>query len=109
MEHFVGKGWLKLIEDNIPKLEALGAKITAPAYEKYGLLRINVDNETPEVLDLLHKIEEESGHICEECGEAGEERVVNDWVRTLCDECYKTEIEYIQNLRRERENKIGDK
>lgn len=91
MKYSVGKGWWVHIDEIIPKLEALGVKKIYP-YQKYGTLRIDVDYETPEITEIIEKLEDKSSVICEECGEPGKERTIDDWISTLCDYCYSQRL-----------------
>ena len=72
MKHLIGKGWWDLLDECISRLEEMGVKIIEPPSEKYGRIRIYVDNYTDEVIKLLGEIEDRSAEICEECGKEGE-------------------------------------
>lgn len=41
-----------------------------------------------EIAEIVHKWENESGNVCEECGAAGELRKDLNWVLTLCNSCW---------------------
>lgn len=92
----VGKGWWKLLDEYIPKLEQAGADMknaTLP-FEKYGTLRIGETNMTDDVMSLLEELEDKSAVTCEYCGAMGSEKTLpNDWIKTLCNDCYKERLE----------------
>lgn len=81
----VGPGWrllvLKLIED----LLSIGWDAHVfQVKEKFGGLRFYASAMSNEGYDLIHKAEEQSYTICEECGEPGQ--VYRDgWWKTLCE------------------------
>lgn len=56
--------------------------------EKFGGLRFYVNNATEAMYDRINAAEEESYHICENCGapSEGPERL-RGWVSTVCETC----------------------
>jgi hypothetical protein len=88
-----GEGWHKLI---IPLIDAVldaGGSIHQ-IKEKFGGLRFyyGFDKEIPnEVFDRINNMvnlaEDQSYHICENCGKPGETRSNHYWLKTLCDSC----------------------
>jgi len=56
--------------------------------EKFGGLRWYINGASKEVHDIISKYESVSYHICEECGEPGEQRA-GGWIKTLCDNHHK--------------------
>ena len=88
------KGWWPLVTpiyERIQQLNAEGADIEITQIkEKFGHLRIYVHNAPEEICELIREAEEQSLHICEDCG-APAERVVgnNVWIYTLCAKCLK--------------------
>lgn len=102
----VGLGWLELIKDLSIKLEELIVKYieenpndewpprAVQVKEKFGTLRYYMSSETDEMSKLINKAENDSGNICETCGEVGYR--VNDygWYKTICKTCeIKEELE----------------
>jgi RNA polymerase-binding transcription factor DksA len=63
------------------------------AKEKFGGLRFYITSAPQEVHDLIHKAEEESYHICEECGKKGTLRKDLGWWLVLCEKHYKEKKE----------------
>jgi len=59
--------------------------------EKFGTLRIYVDNAPQEIYDEIDKAERTSSIVCEECGYKNPHKVstslVLGWYRTLCQRC----------------------
>ena len=80
----VGKGWSGLIDeiyDRLPE-DAYIAQIK----EKFGLLRVYVENIPDSLQDFIYECEKRSAKICEQCGATGKLRH-GGWVLTLCEEC----------------------
>lgn len=92
-----GDGWTPLIEDaerlvNKYNLEHPQSSLKwVQIKEKYGGLRLYVDNYVPEIKDKLRQLENLSYYICEECGtnENVTTTTVKGYIRTLCDKCRK--------------------
>lgn len=87
-----GPGWEKLIrklaEDIQKNCDETGDQVYAfQVKEKYGGLRFYIDGANEDVFNLIHKGEEESLVICENCGNPGKTRG-GGWIYTRCDECY---------------------
>lgn len=80
-------GWYDLIDELSSKLEPLGV-VAMQVKEKFGGLRFYIGPGTDEAFDLIEEAERKSVHICEKCGQPGEQRNTG-WVKTLCDECDK--------------------
>jgi hypothetical protein len=53
--------------------------------EKFGGLRIYVNNADEAIRQRIEAAEQESFHTCEVCGQPGRLRE-DDWIKTLCDE-----------------------
>ncbi|HQW54386.1 MAG TPA: hypothetical protein PLU69_10630 [Acinetobacter sp.] len=83
----VDLGWWSLIDR---LLVALPENVRIKAIkQKWGVLRITLDNNADEkLLDLVRELETESSTICEFCGKTGEIRGATGlrFVRCLCDE-----------------------
>ncbi len=90
IEKTCGNGWLSLVDQVFDKLPS-GFAIKQ-TYQKWGALMFDVEPYNEEFEIFLEKIEDQSKRICEICGEDGEEKIVNDWVETLCNkkECLET-------------------
>lgn len=83
-----GKGWFKIIDDLIVKLNSLGwDKDLQQIKEKFGGLRFYVGKFTYEMGEAIANAEVESLKTCEDCGDSGRPMAVNGWVRTLCEGC----------------------
>lgn len=61
--------------------------------EKYGTLRLYSNGAPDEVLELEHKYDYVSGHICINCGRINVPTLTDGWVEPLCRECYNKGIE----------------
>ena len=91
------KGWFGLIWklcediDIIVKREAWKDFSVDQIKEKFGGLRFYINGGNKEVFDLIHKAEEESFEICEECGKKGSMYLGFGWYRTLCVKCAKAD------------------
>jgi len=88
-----GNGWYGLIEKLSLQLEDLLLKIpeqerknyrAIQIKQKFGLLRFYLSDSTPEMNTLIAQAEENSGRICEICGEPGEIVNVSSARRTRC-------------------------
>lgn len=79
----VGSGWGDLVRKAFNLLPK-GARI-AQIKEKFGGLRIYVDQAPTEYYDLIDGLEEASTRMCEFCGSFGMSRDINGWYQTLCD------------------------
>lgn len=83
-----GTGWWPILDEYVPKIEALGGHIEQ-AYEKYGTLRIDIMPYSDELDALADEAEQRSAITCEWCGQPGVEKELPDtWVTTLCDDCF---------------------
>jgi len=85
----VGPGWYGLLKTLIEESINNGwDKEVCQVKEKFGGLRFYINGASSEVHDIIHKYENMSYKICEDCGEPGKERT-GGWIRTLCDNCCK--------------------
>jgi len=89
-----GEGWLNLVDQVFDKLPP-GCVITQ-TYQKWGALMFDVDPYNEEFESYLKNIEYQSEEMCEICGESGDEKIVNNWVETLCNK--KSCVETCQKL-----------
>jgi len=87
-----GDGWYNLIDklcSDILKCEG-GKDVTVEQVkEKFGGLRFYTGPANSKIFDLIHKAEEKSFKICEECGAKGELEEIRGWYTTLCKKCKK--------------------
>ncbi|WP_344589334.1 hypothetical protein [Actinomadura vinacea] len=108
----VGRGWHPLLRRLHEQLIAVNPDYQVRQLkEKWGMLRIylatglqrgdfietgrlpdeqesqRMAREDDEARRLVRAAEEESGRICESCGEPGEARKER-WIKTLCDDCH---------------------
>lgn len=59
--------------------------------EKFGLLRVYIDEDIEEVYKIISKYETQSKNICQWCGATeGVVRAPGNWLRYLCEPCGKT-------------------
>lgn len=87
----IGPGWYGLVKTLIEKaIEKGWDKEICQVKEKFGGLRFYINGAPREVFDVISEHEKLSYKICEECGSAGAVRT-GGWIRTLCDEHYKSE------------------
>ena len=61
--------------------------------EKFGGLRVYLNFYDETVRNMIAKAEEDSFHICENCGKHIDEPIINKyyWIYPLCKECYEVE------------------
>lgn len=90
----IGLGWTGLLLPIIKEIckynkENNGDIEISQIKEKYGTLRIYLSYTPDYISEMIEKAEEESSHICEECGARGETQEVSGWLKTLCDEHFK--------------------
>jgi len=84
-----GDGWYELIREFATAAE-FHSQINSPVVativkEKFGGLRIQgLSNMTDELYEILHKVEEKSYTVCEECGKPGELCGTQYYVSTRC-------------------------
>jgi hypothetical protein len=96
----VGSGWCELLENTFDVLAAIDPNKTIiidQIKEKFGQLRMYVHtegNEDQRRYNLIYWIidcaEEQSGHICEECGEYGSIVSIGTWLYCRCKKCEKS-------------------
>ena len=89
-----GEGWYDLLDELMTDLEREMAKTEASIKvrqikEKFGGLRFYADTSSSfkqafSLNDLIIAAEDKSFSICEICGQEGELRRKNGWLRTLC-------------------------
>ncbi len=78
-----GDGWLSFVDKVYQKLPT--GTIITQVYQKYGALRFDIEPENIDFETFLDTIEQISEKTCEICGEIGDEKIVNGFVETLCD------------------------
>lgn len=89
--YLVGPGWWALLDQQFTRMREIDPEVDVDVKEKYGMARVDFGTEKDGAFEPLHKIaletEEQSGHICEICGQPG--TVVNErgWLSTLCGRC----------------------
>ncbi|KAK0460519.1 uncharacterized protein EV420DRAFT_213706 [Desarmillaria tabescens] len=87
-----GRGWEGLIRQICEKLKETDVIFTQ-IKEKYGELRISVENGDEEIWKYLLEMEEKAMKICEECGGPGNLADSDGWLFTMCEECAKREAQ----------------
>lgn len=84
-------GWYSIIEDMCHEIsEHCPMAIAAQIKQKFGSLRVYLDDPDPSRTDLIIRhAEKRSQETCEKCGAQGSLRSFNFQYKTLCDECAK--------------------
>ena len=83
----IGDGWYGLMEELCERLSALEEDIQfSQIKEKWGQLRVYIAGGSEAAYDIIDEIEDESGEICENCGDKGKLRE-GGWIKCLCDTC----------------------
>ena len=89
-----GDGWFDILWRLCEELEPLVAELEQAAgcqfevlqvKEKFGGLRVYVNNANDAIRQRLESSEQESLHTCEVCGQPGKLRD-GSWIKTLCDQ-----------------------
>ncbi len=89
-----GDGWFDILWRLCEELEPLVAELEQAAgcqfevlqvKEKFGGLRVHVNNANDAIRQRLESSEQESLHTCEVCGQPGKLRD-GSWIKTLCDQ-----------------------
>lgn len=92
---WIGDGWYDLIINLCNEIQEHYNKNNSDintiriyeVKEKYGYLRVDVENNIEGIYDIINKYEDESGKICDTCGEQGSPHVRNNWIQVLCKSC----------------------
>jgi hypothetical protein len=88
-----GPGWYPLVARLARSLEAeiqaLPRRAQRGIYcvqvkEKFGGLRFYMYGATPAMREAIQRFEDESFHVCEDCGRPGTLRELRGWFVTLC-------------------------
>jgi hypothetical protein len=94
-----GEGWEPIVESVLEKLDKMDCEITvAQVKEKFGGLRIYVNNGTDEAFEIINEAEKNAAFTCEMCGitegvEKGS-KYTGGWIKNYCKECHlKSKIE----------------
>ena len=104
-----GNGWFQLIWDlclDIERILKVAPKHIREQFEviqvkeKFGTLSFYCNIGTDEIFDRVNQAEEESAHICEECGSHEGKLYGNGWLKVRCHECKLKEKEQ-QNTNKE--------
>ena len=90
----LSKGIQSLIDAG---LESLGFNVYQ-VKEKFATLRYYCNGTTWETDKLITEAVEKSAVTCEDCGKPGICRNINGWYRTLCDECYQTNLIRLEKM-----------
>lgn len=93
---FVGVGWFHLLSNLFLEIENLYCAFNKSLEkirfheikEKYGLLRICMEDNGTELQDILNKYENLSAQVCEICGEKGRLRD-GTWYVVSCKDCLR--------------------
>lgn len=82
IEETCGRGWLHLVDDifdNAPEGVVIGQ-----VFQKYGHLHVSYDGYHEKFERYLLEMEDISAHVCERCGEPGEEKLHGGWSTARC-------------------------
>ena len=106
----VPPGWRDIVWDAIQKIEDIALRDdikprVAQIKEKFGGLRLYVDNTNKEIEDLIDAVESKSYYVCEKCNEAGLVRRDLGWHQTLCETHYQNKKNYINARNYSKKNK----
>ena len=84
-----GEGWFSLIEKLFQDLIAAGwNRELFQLKEKFGSLRIYVNDASDSIYELIDKAENASSSICEVCGrQGGIQMVTKYWMKCVCESC----------------------
>ena len=86
-----GDGWFELIYGLSMSLKELSPNARAlQVKEKLGTLRFYVEGlgkDRGRIQELIHRAEDASAKICEECGKPGKRKTKAGWISTLCKKC----------------------
>lgn len=89
----VGDGWMSILDDLSRKIENLNMTVykddpieAVQVKEKFGTLRVYVNNYSEEVEKYIDEAERLSEITCEECGAPGKIRP-GGWITVKCDDC----------------------
>jgi hypothetical protein len=83
-------GWFDLLSklcDDITGVDPPENFCFAQIKEKFGGLRIYVDNGNDAIYNLLDELEKLSYTVCESCGTSEEVTSEGSWIKTLCKTC----------------------
>jgi hypothetical protein len=86
-------GWFEILKECIQKIkdESLEKDLFLTAdqvKEKYGTLKIYLNQYTDSLQKIIDEAEEKSGKTCENCGKEGKLRKLNKfWLSVRCDDC----------------------
>jgi hypothetical protein len=83
-------GWHDLLNDLCEKITELNPPENfhfAQIKQKFGALRIYVDNSNDGINNLLDIAEQDSAQICEHCGSNEYVTSEGSWIKTLCHDC----------------------
>ena len=80
-------GWVALIDSTLRELAAdCPESRIVQVKEKFGGLRIYLEDKTDETAKaILRRAEESSLRVCEVCGAPGQRMATHGWVRVRCD------------------------
>jgi hypothetical protein len=79
-----GEGWLPLVDEVFENLPP-NILITY-AFQKWGALKFDLESyDDTAFIEYLDDVAERSLGICETCGAAGIEMIINSWTVTRCD------------------------
>lgn len=82
------KGWRKIVDQLMEDLSKSNwNREIVQIKEKFGELRVYVNDTSNEVYDRITAASFESLRTCQECGEPGSQRTIG-WIRVLCDSCF---------------------
>lgn len=107
--YLVGPGWWELLDQQFARMREIDPEVDVDVKEKYGLARVEFSTEKDDAFEQLNKIaretEEQSGHICEICGQSGAVVKQGGWLSTLCDRCASLDDKALRPIHAETEER----
>lgn len=92
----VGDGWYSILQDAFKKLNELNKKLSEEEHikilqfkEKFAELRIYTNYLNKEAENIVAEAAIKAAETCEICGNKGESRSCNGWLKTICQNCYE--------------------
>jgi hypothetical protein len=97
---YIGDGWTDIVDNLCKEIEVYGQLkniefVVGQVKEKFGTLRVYVDNADDAVDTFVDDAERLSESTCETCGEPGALRG-NSWLYTACETCYVARKQHVQ-------------
>jgi hypothetical protein len=86
-----GDGWFDIIYQACKEMMKTNPPKEAGFFqikEKWGSLRLYMDDATDDMREIIYDAEEKSNSVCENCGSTEDVRKTKGgWIKTLCGQC----------------------